>query len=78
MTNIKDYTRYKKSKIIAEDLLEVVAILNNTIKQLEPYTKYKYIGTCIRMLHDSEVYLNVHLKRHVKVVEQKGNTDGVE
>lgn len=69
---INNITTYKKAKVITKDLLDVLAIIDQTEKKLAPYSKYLPILNCLSHIADAKLILVAHYKKQEKILKNKG------
>lgn len=72
MGTIQNLTKYKKSKLLTKELVEVNKILRITIKALLPYNKYTPVKNILSYIVQEKIVLDLHLKKQKKIFENKG------
>jgi len=72
MAIIQSLTKYKKSKLIVKELVEVNKILRSTIKALLPYNKYTPVKNILSYIVQEKVILDLHLKKQKEIFASKG------
>lgn len=70
-----DLVKYKKSKILVKDLLDLIALLEKAQKDLKPYSKYNGISDILTRIYDTRSLMLIHLNKQKKIMESKGSTD---
>lgn len=72
MNEVNDFNKYKKAKIIVEDLEKILKIIDLSMKGLKPFRKYTSLSETLLCLEDSKSILEIHLEHHRKILENKG------
>lgn len=73
---IIDLTKYKKSKIIVEDLQSIIYTLENCYKDLYRYRKYKPISDLLSKLKAEKALLKLYYKKYKLYLDSKGTNNG--
>jgi len=72
MNEINDFNKFKKAKIVVQELEQVLKIINLSLSGLKPFRKYTSLSETILCLEDSKSILEIHHEHHKKVIENKG------
>lgn len=75
MTNLNDFNKYKKAKLIVKELTNLLKIVDLSIKAIKPYTKYTSVGETLLCLQDNHTILSIHLEHHQQVLKNKGSVE---
>lgn len=76
MTNVADFNRYKKAKVLEKDFEVIIMLLNISIKGLDQYLKYVPVMECVSVLKNNKTLLELNLRRIKTVINNKGNIIG--
>lgn len=68
MILISKFQKRKKLKVLEKDLVHLVWVFNNLIKELYPYKKYTIIKNTIKFLFNKSKLLSTTLVRTRKVL----------
>ena len=72
---IYDAKEYKFAKIVADDLSNVLQLMDSmesTLIKLEPYRRYKYVNQLINQFVDSRTVIESQLKKYQEIKSKKG------
>ena len=69
--DLRRYKEKKKAKIIAADLVNIIKIMNLSLKGLSFYSKYATIKETMAILKDSKTVLEIHLAKYNKLLEKE-------
>jgi vacuolar-type H+-ATPase subunit D/Vma8 len=72
LSNLSDLNSYKKAKILARELEDLLRTVSSFKKQLHPYLKYNPVKDIYSSLQDNEQLIKIHYKKYKKIVDQKG------
>lgn len=75
MKKISDLTKYKKSKVIYNDLIAIKRHLEDCITKLEKYRQYMPVKESLAVLKDSKTIIDIHYSTHRRVIETLGAID---
>jgi hypothetical protein len=71
-SNISDFLKYKKAKIIVKDLEVLNKKLSGIYQELYPYKKYVPVRELLKTVTDSKTIISLHLKKNKTIVNNKG------
>ncbi len=75
MTNLHDFNKLKKAKIIVADLTKLLHIIELSIAAIKPYVKYTSMSETLLCLSDNRTILNVHLFHQQQIIKNKGSVE---
>lgn len=66
--DLTNYKRSKKAKEICKELLEVIAVVNDCQKKLEPYSKYLPVREIIATNMANQIIMQIHFNKLKRLV----------
>lgn len=75
VTELKEFKRLKKAKKIEDDLLTILRIVELSLVGLSNYEHYVTVPNAMRALNDTRTYLNIHLQRTRRIIENNGKIE---
>lgn len=63
---------YRKAKVLAKDLEQIIKVINLTISALHFYSKYSPVNVIISTLQTNKTLLEIHYNKYKRIVETKG------
>lgn len=72
---IFDAKKYKEAKVFAQEIRDILLIINITIPILNKYKKYTAVKHVINSMLDAKSQLSNHLKRQTEIVRTKGKVN---
>lgn len=70
MTDLSQYKKDKKLKLIYQELMAANSIINDSITKLTRYNKYIPVNESISMLTNSRTLIEIHLHKYKKELEK--------
>ena len=71
MDNVVDLKKYKKAKIVAKDLEQIIKILELTMQGLGKYSKYTHVAEVLAHVQQKKVILKVYLDKCKALIDKK-------
>lgn len=75
MTNLNDFNKYKKAKIIVKELSNLLKIIDLSIIAMKPYKKYTSVDETLLCLEDNKTILGIHLDHQKQILKNKGSVE---
>jgi hypothetical protein len=75
LDDLKAFKKYKKAKLILEDLDAIGKVFALSIKALTFYKKYAVVSKAISALQEAKLTLDIQKKKVVNVINKKGQDD---
>lgn len=75
MTNLNDFTKFKKAKTIVRELSTLLKIIDLSIAGLTPFRKYTSISETLLCLQDNKTILEIHLDAQKHILDNKGSVE---
>lgn len=75
MKKVSDLIKYKKSKVVFNDLIAIRKHLEDCIIKLEKYKQYMPVKESLAVLRDSKTIIDIHYSTHKRVIESLGAID---
>ena len=73
MSNLHDFNKLKKAKVIVRELTTLLKIVELSINGMTPFRKYSSIQETLACLQDNKTILSIHLSHHKAILESKGS-----
>ena len=76
--SINSLLEYRKAKILAADLEQILKVINLSISALHHYSKYAPVNLIISTLQTNKTLLEIHYNKYKRILETKGKVDIIE
>ena len=75
MSNLHDFNKLKKAKVIVRELTTLLKIVELSINGMTPFRKYSSIQETLACLQDNKTILSIHLEHHKQILANKGSVE---
>lgn len=75
MSNLHDFNKLKKAKVIVRELTILLKIVELSINGMTPFRKYSSIQETLACLQDNKIILQIHLDHHKQILANKGSVE---